>query len=120
MKRSLPAPHHPLHLVTGQAIWLAWFGLAYGGLSVACAAWAPDALLGAMNGVNGALLALTALTAAALAWAAWMQWRAATAREEADRPTPRFVARASAVLYAASAGATLFVGLPLLLMPPCV
>lgn len=120
MKPSLPAPHHPLHLVIGQAVWLTWFGLAYGGLSVACAAWPPDQAQGPMNWVNAALLAATALTAFVLAWAAWAEWRVAIGPDEAQRPTPRFVARASAVLYAASAGATLFVGLPLLLMPPCI
>ncbi|MBL0419331.1 hypothetical protein JI739_03120 [Ramlibacter sp. AW1] len=113
----LPRFDHPLHLVAGQTIWLAWFGAVYGGMSVACAAWPQAAGAGPVNAINLALLAFSLLTAALLGWATRAAWGTA-ARVGGGRE--RFVARAAAFLYGASALATLLVAAPLLALPPCL
>jgi hypothetical protein len=107
---------HPLQLVLGPAVWLAWFGTVYGALSVACAVAAPAAQRGPFNGVNAALLLLTLATAAGLAAAAW-----ACARESRRRPEgQRVLAWSAALLHGVAAVATLAVGGPIALLPPCV
>jgi hypothetical protein len=117
---KLPASH-PLHLVLGLTVWFAWFCLVYGGLSVACAVAPPAPEAGPLNGVNAGLLLLTVLTAVLLAWAARRCWRDAQRFPAGSPPgRKRFVAGVSAALYVLAAVSTLVVGLPLLLLPPCL
>lgn len=112
---------HPVQLVLGLTLWLAWFCVAYGGLSVACAVAAPAPERGPWTWVNGSLLLFTLATAAVLAWAAWFCLRAASLPAGAPDLAPRrFVAAVGAALHATAALSTLFVGLPLALLPPCV
>lgn len=116
-----PPASHPLHLVLGLTVWFAWFCVVYGGLSVACAVAAPAPEAGPFNPVNAGLLLLTLLTTGLLAWAA-RECRHAARELPADAcgGRRRFVADAAAALYALAALSTLLVGLPLLLLPPCV
>ncbi|WP_167784586.1 hypothetical protein [Ramlibacter rhizophilus] len=118
----LPAPTHPLHLVAGQAAWLAWFGLVYAGQAVGCAAWPPAPGQGPFTAINAVLLLVTLGTAAALAWAAWASWRSANDPLAGGQSAQdaRFIGRASAWLYAVSSAGTLFVGTPLVMLPPCL
>jgi hypothetical protein len=111
----------PLQLVLGLTLWFAWFCVAYGGLSVACAVAPPPPERGPFTWVNGSLLLLTLATAALLAWGAWACARAAGLPAGApDRAVRRFVAATGAALHAVGAFSTAFVGLPLALLPPCV
>jgi hypothetical protein len=117
---KLPASH-PLHLVLGLTLWFAWFCVVYAGLSVACAVAPPAPETGPFNGLNAGLLVLTVLTSLLLGWAARRCWR--DAQQFPARSPPgrkRFVADASAALYALAAVSTLLVGLPLLVLPPCL
>lgn len=116
-----PPASHPLHLVLGLTLWFVWFCLVYAGLSVACAVAPPAPEAGPFNPVNAGLLLLTVLTTGLLAWAARacrQQARQLPAGAGAGRR--RFVADAAAALYALAAVSTLLVGLPLLLLTPCV
>nr|WP_163500776.1 hypothetical protein [Halomonas socia] len=107
---------HPLHLVIGLTLWSLWFVTIYGGLSVACAVAPPAPEQGALTTINVALGLLTAATAALLGWLAWACLQAAR-----DKPgRSRFVAAVSAGLYLYSAVATLFVGIPVIGVPPCL
>lgn len=111
----------PLQLVIGPAIWLAWFGVVYGALSVACAVVPPAPERGPWNWVNGGLLLLTLVTAAGLAAAAWASHRAKRRLGQGPQAgRDRFLAHAGVLLHAISALSTLAVGLPLLLLPPCI
>jgi hypothetical protein len=117
---KLPASH-PLHLVLGLTLWFVWFCVVYGGLSVACAVAPPAPEAGSFNPVNASLMLLTILTAVLLAWAARRCRRDAQQFPAASPPgRKRFVADASAALYALAAVSTLVVGLPLLVLPPCL
>ncbi|RYF79017.1 MAG: hypothetical protein EOO29_18465 [Comamonadaceae bacterium] len=126
------APHSAWQLVTGFTLWAIWFVAVYGGLSVACAVAPPASARGPLTSVTLALLALTLGTVLALLLAARYCWRAlrrmragseATGddEEECGRAQHRqFVAGLAAWLHLAAAVATVFVGLPLLWLPPCL
>ncbi len=100
---------HPLQLVLGLTVWAIWFVALYGGLSVACKLAPPPASAGALTWLNGALLLFTLATAALLGYWARLCWRA-----------QGFIARVGAGVHLASAVATLAMGLPALVLPPCV
>lgn len=106
---------HPLHLVIGLTLWSLWFVAIYGGLSVACAVVPPAPEQGALTMINAALGVLTVVTMALLGWLAWACLMAA---RRAAGPR-RFVAGVAAGLYLYSSIGVLFVGLPLIGVPPC-
>ena len=114
----------PWQLLVGLGIWSLWFLAVYVGVSVACAIGPPPGAHSAFNAVNAGLLLLTAATAAGLGWAALACARSmrrlppGSASPAASRR--RFVAGAAAALHGVAAVATVFVGLPLLALPPCV
>ncbi len=77
MKRGARRPFrwlsqpHPLHLVLGFALWLAWFALLYAAQGVGCAVAPPPAQQGAFTSINvllgvGTLAFLAGFAAAAL------------------------------------------------------
>lgn len=107
---------HPLHLIIGLALWCLWFVAIYSGLSVACAVAPPAPESGALTAINVSLGLLTAVTVALLAWLAVACLRAA--RRSAG--LARFVAGVSAGLYLYSAIGVLFVGIPVIGVPPCL
>lgn len=108
---------HPMHLAAGPLLWCLWFVVAYGGLSVGCALAPPDPAQGARNALNlvlglaGVVFVLT--LAAGVRHCLRLADRGAAGRN-------RFIGRTAAGLYALSALAALWVGLPLLFLPPCV
>jgi len=120
MLRNLPASHS-LQLLLGLVVWALWFVAVYGGLSVACSVLPAPAERGPFGWVNGVLLALTVATAAFLAGAAFACGRAASRIDPStEHGVRQFIARAATALYAIAAFSTLFVGLPLLVIWPCV
>mgnify|MGYP001210685966 CR=1 FL=1 len=108
------------HLFLGLTVWAVWFVAAYGGLSLACMAAAPPREAGAFTGINLGLAVLTVGTATWLAIAG-RALRRAHAGLPGDAPAlERFIALVSSCLYFVAAAATLFVGLPVLVLPPCL
>ncbi len=91
--------------------------LLYGGLSVGCAVAAPAPEQGAMTWLNGLLLVLSVLMVALLLGLAWRCWAAAGATADAQAG---FFGRIAAAVYGLSAGSVLAIGLPTLMLPPCV
>ncbi|MCM5679693.1 hypothetical protein M8A51_09115 [Schlegelella sp. S2-27] len=111
---------HPLQLALGFIVWSVWFIAAYGGLSLGCSVAPPAPQAGAHTWINGLLAVLTLATAAGLSWCAWACWRARDAQTPPQsQAASRFMAPTTAALHVAAAIATLFVGLPLVVMPPC-
>ncbi|MFC0711431.1 hypothetical protein [Azorhizophilus paspali] len=109
-------PGHPLQLALGLIIWSLWLVAVYAGLSLSCLSVWPDARLGVGSWLNELLGSLTLLIAAWLFGCAWRLWR---------MPPPilaarRFVVRVGAWVYLLAAVATLFVGLPIMALPPCL
>ena len=115
MRLGLPLSH-PLHLAIGLTLWSLWFVVVYGGLSVACAVAPPAPEQGPLNLINLALGLFTLATVALLAALAWRSWQAAGGASGRGC----HVARVAAWLYAFSAVGTLYVGVPLIAVPPCL
>jgi hypothetical protein len=114
-------PVHPLHLVIGLTIWFLWFSLLYGGVALACVVAPPAPPHTVFNAISAAGLAFTGATVLLFAWAGYAAWRAGGAVQEGPGAVrSRFVARLSAALYGVAAVSTVAVGLPLLVVPPCV
>lgn len=114
MKGLLPLPL-PLHLVLGLLLWCLWFVVIYAGLSVGCAQLDPGDLETPFNIINLSLLAVTLVTLLVQGLLALACWRQAGR----THGQTRFLARSAAGLYLLSAGATLAVGVPLLVLVPC-
>lgn len=110
------SPSHPLHLVLGPIIWAIWFALMYAVLSVVCQVAPPSASLGALTWLNAKLLVLTLLVTLLLLVPALRCWRASGELAAHQR----FMARVSAAVYLLSAASTVAVGLPVLVLPPCL
>lgn len=107
---------HPLHLVLGLLLWSLYFIIVYGGMSVGCSASEAAYSTSIFNWINGFVLLVTLVFTLLLLWFAWQCHKATP--EEASQG--RFLLRLSAVLYLLSAAATLFVGLPGVIYPPCL
>lgn len=115
--RQLLKLTHPIHLVGGHTIWGVWFVTIYGGLSVACSVAPPDSGRDALTGINAAIGISTLATTALLIWLTWASMKAA--RRTAVR-RERFFGIVSAGNYLFASGATLFVGYPVIFLPPCL
>lgn len=115
------SPFHPVHLFLGLAIWAAWFVALYGGLSIACAIAPPDSDNRAGTWINGTILAVALLVGVYLLWCAYRCWQASPdAKLQQDRPLKGFISKTAAAVYLVSAFASLALGLPGLVLPPCV
>lgn len=119
MKYRRTSAYHPIQIPLGLVIWSLWFVALYGGLSVACSVAPPPADDGAWNWLNLALGGLTLATLLALLWLARRFCRM-TAPGHGLNERQVFVTRMAAGMHFIAALATLFVGIPLLQLPPCV
>lgn len=116
-----PSPFHPLNLVLGLIIWSLWFVLLYGGLSVGCAFAPPEAEAGAWTWINAAVLVLALMVCGYLLTRAYRCWKARSRKGSGEvSPLQVFVSTTSAAVYLVSAFASLMLGLPGVLLPPCV
>ncbi|MDX5410540.1 MAG: hypothetical protein LPJ94_09995 [Thauera sp.] len=113
-----PPAFHPVHIPLGLTLWSVWFVALYGGTAMACARFAPPPGAGP-GAINVGFLLFTLLTALLPAYYAVRCWRAA--RRSAERPPQeRFAARVGAAMHVVAVVAIVFVGLPLLGLPPCL
>ncbi|MCE9683855.1 hypothetical protein [Halomonas alkalisoli] len=108
---------HPIQLVGGLTIWSIWFVTIYGGLSVACSVAPPDPGREIWTGINLAVGLATLGTAALLLW---LSWAGVVAARRAAVGRERYFAHVSAGIYLFSAGGTLFIGYPVVFLPPCL
>lgn len=107
---------HPVHLILGLSMWALYFVLVYGGMSVGCEVFEVSNQQGPWTLINGFVLLLTIVFIIPLLWLAWQCYR----QTPAEPGQARFMMRLSAVLYTLAAGATLLVGMPGSLYPPCL
>ena len=107
---------HPLHLAAGLTLWFTYFIVVYGGMSVGCEISDARDSTHPFTLINGFVLLATVVFAIPLAWLSWQCHKATP-----DKPNQgRFVLRLAAILYAISALATVLVGLPGVIYPPCI
>lgn len=107
---------HPLHLAIGLTVWFVFFIVVYGGMSVGCEISDARYSTNPLNIINGFVLLVTIIFTIPLAWLAWKCHLATPSKPNQGR----FVMRLSAVLYGISALATVLVGLPGAIYPPCL
>lgn len=118
MKLKIFSLTHPLHMAMGFIIWCVWFTMIYAGLSLGCvAAPAPEAL-DAHSWLNISLAGFTAIVAALLFLLGMRCWRYEIPADNEQQA--RFILRVSAAVYICSGIATLAVGIPTLMLPPCL
>lgn len=114
-----PPAFHPVQIPLGLTLWSLWFVALYGGTAVACERLAPAAEESGQAAINLGFLLFTLAAAAVPGTYAWGCWRAA--RAPAGRPPQeRFAARVGAALHLVAVVSMLFIGLPLLGLPPCL
>ncbi|GHE19854.1 hypothetical protein [Halomonas urumqiensis] len=114
--RRWPAPSHPLQLILGLSLWSLWFVVLYGGLSVACEMAPPEPSRGVFTAHNATLGLLSLATLGLLLWLAW-SCLSASRRQEG---VACYLSMVSAGLHLFSGGGVVVVGLPLLMLPPCL
>ena len=112
-------PNHPLHLVLGPTLWAVWFVVIYAGLSVACRLSPPAADQGAMTWISGLLLLMTVLVILLLLILGRWCWREASTNPSLSR-NRRFISRVSAGAYLVMAISSFLIGVPIILLPPCL
>jgi len=113
-------PNHPLHLVIGFTIWSLWFIVIYSGLSLSCMAVHDPALRGPFSGINWGLFIFTLLTTLFLLWLAYLCRPRDSGPSEVVPELPKFIRWMASAAYLCAAVATLAVGLPALVLPPCL
>ncbi|WP_010629664.1 hypothetical protein [Halomonas sp. KM-1] len=116
MRRLLKLTH-PIHLVSGLTIWGIWFVAIYAGLSVACSMAPPEPESDMLTGINLGVGVATLITTALLLW---LTWASAAAGRRAEVRRECYFAYISAGMFLFSAGSTLFVGYPIVFLPPCL
>lgn len=114
-----PSAFHPLQIPLGLIVWSVWFVALYGGFGIACELAPPAPERGPLNGLNVGF-GLFTLGIAALLAAFALGCMRGLRREPERAPRDRFVARIGAGVHLIALAATLFVGLPLLGLPPCI
>lgn len=113
------APERAWHLILGPTVWGIWFVTVYGALSIGCVV-APPPAQGPWNWLNLSLGVFTLLVAGLLLRWAWGCWHALRAAGPQQTPRRRFIRSLGAGLHLMSALATLLIGLPILLLTPCL
>ncbi|RCV87634.1 hypothetical protein [Billgrantia montanilacus] len=108
---------HPIQMVGGLTIWSIWFVAIYSGLSVACSVAPPDPGRDIWTGIN---LAVGLATLGTTALLLWLSWAGVWAARRTSVVRENYFARVSAGIYLFSAAATLFVGYPVIFLPPCL
>lgn len=113
------SPYHPMQMVLGLIIWAIWFVLVYAGLSLACeqvGLAAGDSL----SWVNLLLMTFTMLTCGLLLFLAHRTWRDARRDWRNQSSAGRFIVRTAVTVDLVAALVTLAVGLPVVMLPPCL
>ncbi len=125
------SPFHPMQLAWGLLVWAAWFAIIYGGMSVGCNLGAPDPERGPTTLINLALLIFTIAVGLWLLYSSWGCWKAMKQIKSAPPVSrsqgavqysnpKRFIASLGFGVNLLAGLSTLLVGLPVLLLAPCL
>ncbi|WP_191058902.1 hypothetical protein [Geminicoccus harenae] len=111
-----------LVIALGYTLWGGALVALYGVLSLGCVFGWEEVMLGPLTLQRGLLLLLwllSVLVIALLAWQTW-GWLQAARADGQPPPLPRFTLWLAAACSIAAAGATLFMGLPILGASACI
>ncbi len=115
-------PHGPsvlLVMVSGFIVWTISFAALYAGLSLACSHRAVLPLVHSPMRISLLLGTLWAIHLAVLALMVYLSWRRDPVSDTSSG-AGQFAVRTMRYLNVAAAFATLWVGFPLLFLPPCL
>lgn len=103
-------------MIAGYLVWSSCFVVLYSLLSIGCELqWQRFGLLG-ISSITLMLIFAWLLHLLALGWLIRAAWQA----ERAGLPPPsRFVRRVTLILHLTAFAATIWIGLPILALPPC-
>jgi len=110
---------HPMQIPFGLIIWSIWFAALYGSHAVACTIAPPDPNLGIFNWLNASFGIFTLVVVALLLWLGWRSWRLSRPPHDLDERQV-FVTKVASGIHFIAALSTVFVGLQLAFLPPCV
>jgi len=110
-------PRALLALIAGYLVWSLCFVLLYSLLSIGCeVGWHRPSLLG-LNLLSWLLLLTWILHMGA---GAWLIWQARNSDPPPSHTTAHFIRRVTLLLHTTALGGTIWIGLPILALPPCV
>lgn len=109
-------PRAMVGLIAGYLVWSLCFVVLYSLLSVGCeAGWHHYRLLG-INLLSWLLVLAWLLHVAA---AAWLVWRVKSSDPEQLERNGRFMRRVTLLLHVTALAGTIWIGIPVLGLPPC-
>ncbi|WP_407297203.1 hypothetical protein [Stutzerimonas zhaodongensis] len=119
MKYNRTSVFHPIQIPFGLTIWSLWFATMYGSHAVVCGIAPPDPSHGVFNWLNACFGLFTVLVIILLLWLGRRTWKLSQEPNDLnDRQV--FVTKVSSGIHFIAALATLFVGMQLVFLPPCV
>ncbi len=110
---------HPMQIPFGLAIWSVWFATMYGSHAVVCSIAPPDPAQGIFNWLNVSFGAVTLFVIVLLLWLGRRSWKLSRPPHDLNERQV-FVTKVASGIHFIAALATLFVGLQLAFLPPCV
>ncbi|AHL75179.1 hypothetical protein CH92_08670 [Stutzerimonas stutzeri] len=119
MKYRRTSIFHPMQIPFGLTIWSLWFAAMYGSQAVICSIAPPDPDQDVFNWLNASFGVLTLIVVALLLWLGRRSWRLSRKPHELDERQV-FVTKVASGIHFIAALATVFVGLQLAFLPPCV
>lgn len=105
-----------LHALYGLGVWAICFVVLYAGVSIGCGTSLPGHSIGPVNGLTAVLVGLWLLHSGVSASLVMRAIRAI----RAGHPSQYFMQRLTLFLHSTAFVATVAVGLPVLLLEPCV
>ena len=119
MKYNRTSVFHPIQIPFGLTIWSLWFAIMYGAHAVVCSIAPPDPNLGVFNWLNASFGLFTVLVIVLLLWLGRRTWKLSHEPNDFnDRQV--FVIKVSSGIHFIAALATVFVGMQLVFLPPCI
>lgn len=111
-------------MVASFIVWSAYFAAVYSFQAIACIRGFQGARVAGVDMLTLGLVIMTALTLVAIAYLGWRSLRVVSLSRVVQGDAPDvscadFMALTSALLAAMALVATLWVALPILLLPPC-
>jgi len=103
----------------GLIIWSIWFAALYGSHAVACTIAPPDPSLGIFNWLNASFGLVTLAVVVVLLWLGHRSWKLSRPPHDLDERQV-FVTKVASGIHFIAALSTVFVGLQLAFLPPCV
>lgn len=119
MKYNRTSVFHPVQIPFGLTIWSLWFAAMYGSHAVVCEFAPPNPEQGIFNWLNASFGVATLVVVALLLFLGRRSWKLSRPPHDLNERQV-FVTKVASGIHFIAALATVFVGLQLAFLPPCV